>query len=60
MKNIDRVIKGLKIIKKYSNNICAEHDVIYAGKEEKISKEDENKLDELGWFKGHFGYQIFV
>jgi hypothetical protein len=53
MSNAERVVKGLEIFLKYDADadVCAEHDVIYAGVglEEKVSKEDELQLKTLGW-----------
>ena len=53
MRTINEVAEGLIILSKYNNSdVCAEHDIIYAGPydpEEKISQEDRERLDELGW-----------
>lgn len=53
MATVDGIIEGLQIFKKYGNvDTAAEHDIFYAGPPYgiEVSKEDKNKLDELGWF----------
>ena len=55
MASLNQVIKGLEILSKYdskngdSHNICAEHDIIYAGPGVEVSEEDKKILDDLGW-----------
>jgi len=49
MANVSEVMQGLQVISKYSDDICAEHDCIYAGPGVKVSKDDQAKLEELGW-----------
>ena len=49
---ISNLIAGLQIIAKYdNNNVCAEHDVIYAGHScwEDMSEEDCNAMETNGW-----------
>lgn len=68
MGSVNTIIEGLQILKKYSEDIdiAAEHDVFYAGFDndiETVSKEDKEKLDNLGWWKDEengAGFGIFV
>jgi len=61
MKIIERIYKGLKILNKYTGDICVEHYVIYCGDDDiEITDKDKEKLEKLGWYKGYYGYQIFV
>ena len=58
-----QVLDGLAILMKYGENICAEHDIIYAGGEASaVSKEDAAELDALGWHidESNDGYARFV
>jgi hypothetical protein len=54
--NLLCVIEGLQILAKYvdanSNDVAAEHDVIYGpyAADLNITDEDKEKLEELGWF----------
>ena len=52
MAQIDDILKGLEIIKKYDpeSYFAAEHDQIYCGDQEKIPAEAKAELEELGWF----------
>lgn len=47
---IDDVIAGLIILKKYDNNIAAEHDVIYACPRAGENIPEADQLKKLGWF----------
>lgn len=50
MRTIDKVITGLLIVSKYSGEVDAQHDVIYAGEYDKpVSAEDAAALRRLGW-----------
>ena len=53
MSTIEQIAFGLQIFAKYSGDVSAEHDVIYAGpsrmKDAEISKADQVKLAELDW-----------
>jgi len=53
LNKIDRLIRGLMIIKLYEPNadFSAGHDVLYTGgdKWEEYSEEDKNRLEELGF-----------
>jgi hypothetical protein len=55
MPNLDEIIEGLTILKKYVKGqewISAEHDMIYGPPTEGvISDEDAKRLDDLGWHK---------
>ncbi len=49
-----QVIEGLEILERYKDpasagEVCAEHDVIYAGHDVSVSEEDRARLDALGW-----------
>ena len=56
MGNAERVAKGLLIFLKYDpdSDVCAEHDIIYAGVgrkvQDEITPEDQKELKNLGWF----------
>lgn len=51
MDRASKVITGLVIMNKYDGvEISAEHDIIYAGPDEDMSKEDVKELEQLGWF----------
>ena len=50
MSRFDKVIAGLLILKKYGEDICAEHDIIYAGGDASaVSEEDVATLEALHW-----------
>lgn len=53
MSSIEQLIEGLKIFAKYNGDVSAEHDIIYASpnrmRDEQISQEDQDKLNELEW-----------
>lgn len=50
MSRFDEVVAGLLILKKYGQEICAAHDIIYAGGSASgVSTEDASALDALGW-----------
>lgn len=61
MNTINKVIEGLQILRKYSNDVCAKYDAIYAGPTAsssdnddlyipRVSEEDAAKLEELDWY----------
>lgn len=72
MSDIDEVIGGLQILKKYQNvgrsyGVNAEHDVLYCGPsltdlEGKLTEEDRKELERLGWHEDSEGecWAIFV
>lgn len=51
MSRFDQVVAGLLILKKYGEEICAEHDIIYAGGGDVsvVSTEDAATLEALNW-----------
>lgn len=53
MATTKQVVGGLEILGRYGgaddHNICAEHDIIYAGHGCVVSDDDRAKLEELGW-----------
>jgi hypothetical protein len=55
-----KLAQGLLILAKYSEDVCAEHDEIYAGGEVELTPEDESAVKALGWFYGGTGWQAFV
>ena len=66
MSTIEQVAAGLQIFAKYSGDVSAEHDVIYASpnrmKDIEISKADQVKLFELDWSfdESHESWYHFV
>lgn len=68
MATINQVVGGLKIFTKYTGDmvdICAQHDVIYAGRDaaSSLTPEDIAELENLEWFLGDEGdgaWAIFV
>lgn len=66
MPYLGELIEGLSIIYKYNPDswFGAEHDQIWAGDYTKIrqsgSKEDLDRLEELGWFEDADSYSSFV
>lgn len=57
MAQIDDVLKGLQIIKKYDpeSYFAAEHDEIFCGDPEKIPDNAKAELDKLGWHEDSCG-----
>lgn len=54
----EQIIEGLKILQvtsKHKHDICAEHDVIWAGGDVKVNEEEKALLLELGW---HFDFDV--
>lgn len=55
MPNLEAIIEGLTILKKYAKSpewIAAEHDILYGPPTQSdISKEDAERLEEIGWHK---------
>ena len=50
MTRIQEVIEGLQILAPHAGDVCAEHDIIYAGPEgAKLSPQECSRLLELGW-----------
>ena len=51
MSRYDKIVAGLLILKHYGEQICAQHDVIYAGGADlwTVSPEDAASLEALGW-----------
>ncbi len=48
-----KIAEGLLIFAGYGNtDVCAEHDIIYAGpiSDVNVSIEDQMKLEDLGWY----------
>jgi hypothetical protein len=53
MATINEVLGGLQILAKYNgekHDICAAHDIIYAGAGVEVTPEEAVELDKLGWF----------
>ena len=50
MTTLEKVRRGLEILEKTGGDICAEHDIIYAGAADAVLDEDDVfALRELGW-----------
>lgn len=51
MSQIQQIINGLLILRKYNDCVSAEHDIIYAGpnKASFVNGEDQMDLEKLGW-----------
>lgn len=63
MDTIHKIIVGLQIVlaSKSTSDVCAEHDIIYAGMPEEMTDEENKKMKELGWHVGDAdSWAIFV
>ena len=67
MASLSSVIHGLQVFAKYTgdrHDICAEHDIIYAGASvlDRLTDEDKKELEAWGWHfsKDADSWAIFV
>ena len=60
MTQIDKLIKGLEIIRKYDpdSDFAAEHDEFFCGSSDKIPAEVKVELEELGWYESDYDSMV--